>query len=240
MTPLLDDEARSRHARRASGAAGDDPRPLARVHAPRQGGGHVLAAAVRRLLRLPALGGRPGRPADRRLRVHAARLVGRGALAARDRLGDEQRRRGRADDAVRDRRRDRPRVPGHRHQRSDRPADDDHRRRARARRSDRTCPADVEGPLPARPDRALPRLASGRRTALRPVAAHARAPRRRAADGGAALADDRRQPRGVAAVDGDGLPRGRRLRRAGRARPGPLQGRQGIYVEPNVWMRHAV
>ena len=72
-------------------------------------------------------------------------------------------------------------------------------------------------------------LAARRRPPVRPVATHARAARRRDPRAGAALDDDHGHARGVGGVDGDGVPRGRRLRRPGRARAGALQERIPVF-----------
>ena len=115
------------------------------------------------------------------------------------------------------------RGPGHR--RDDPPAARRDRRGSRPRRAGGAGAADVEGPLSARRARPLRRLAARRRPPVRPVATHARAARRRARGDGSALDDDLGPSRGVGGVDGDGVPRGRQLRRAGRPRSGPLQER---------------
>ena len=173
------------------------------------------------------------------LRVHGACALGRDSRAPRDRLGAEQRRRGRPERPVRDRRRHRPRVPRPGPERGAAPADGRSRGGARARLHDRPGAADVEGALSADADRAVHALAPRGRAAVRPVAADARAPR---------CGD----PRSGAALD-DGHRLARRSGRSGRAFSSPrtattsfpgalvpvrFEGGTGTYVEPNIWVRH--
>ncbi len=186
----------------------------------------VAAVLVAALLGLPALpAGAPRRRGDRRRGVRAADPVGRdcggtaGGLGCGVRARDGDRPRAHRSLDARDQRR--AGAAGRAAWRPD--ARGLARRRAGggAERRSRPRASDVEGPLPADPDRAVPGLAPARRLTLRSVAPPARARRRRDPRRSARLDEDRGSGRRLGAVDGDGLPGGRRLHRPGHARPAP-------------------
>ena len=139
-------------------------------------------------------------------------------------------------------------------------------RDARARGADRTGAAELEGPLPARPDRALRDVAARGRAPVRPVAARPRARRREGAEGRSRsrFASPARSPSGRSGRQMPFPESGERVASGTVAEweewtemPFPESGEYvfpgglatleidrerdaGSYWEPNVWMVHAV
>ena len=92
-------------------------------------------------------------------------------------------------------------------------------------RRDRAGAPDVEGALPAHPDRGVHALAARRRHALRPLAPDPRARRRRDHRGRAAVDGDPGAGDRLGGVDGHAFPGGRRVRLSRSARDARRRGR---------------
>ena len=237
---LLGDEASHPHARRARPAR-HDAAIWPAFMSQDQVVSTLLAAPVRRVRGLPALGRR--RQGDGRVREHAAGAVGRRCRSrAGSRLGDERRRR-RAS-----RRRCARSLSASRRNTAAQGVSAVLLRRMGGLAAAHGLDSLIAPVRPTWKERypltPIERYVLWRREDGYPYDPWLRTHERVGAEileACAALDDGHGLARRVGGVDGPAVPRGRRLRRPGRARPGAIRGRAWAPTSsPNVWMRHQV